>query len=272
MMKKIAIVGVPRSGTSWLGQIFNSHPDVVFRFQPLFSYGHKGRLSEHSSADEVRAFFDEILGSQDAFALMKSDLQKNYPAFVKASTPTHVVFKETRYLHVIENMLVQCGDVSVLGIVRNPLAVMTSWVSAPKEYDPAWDLAKEWRCAPSKNRNRPEEFYGFEKWKEVAAAFLRFEERYPKRFVLVRYDELNRAPMDVTSRLFELCGLHGHAQVEEFLRSSKSRHDTDPYSVFRGQANDDKWQGVLPNDIVEQILCEVRGTPMSSFLPGESHA
>jgi len=271
-MRKIGIFGTPRSGTSWLGHIFNSHPDVAFRFQPLFSYGHKGRLSEHSSANEIRAFFDEILASRDAFALMASDSQKNYPSFVKSTPPSHIAFKETRYLHVIENVLMQCGDVTIIGIVRNPLAVMASWVSAPKEFDPAWDLAKEWRSAPSKNMNRPEEFYGFDKWKEIAAAFLRFEVQYPKQFALVRYDELNRSPIAVTRRLFELCCLDVHAQVEEFLRSSKSRHEEDPYSVFRSQANDNKWHGVIPKDIVEQILREVHGTLLSTFLPNESHA
>jgi len=271
MMKKIAIMGVPRSGTSWLGQIFNSHPDVAFRFQPLFSYGHKGRLSEHSSADEIRAFFAEILDSQDAFALMKSSFQQNYPTFVKAARPSHVVFKETRYLHVIENILLQCGDVSVVGIIRNPLAAMASWISAPKEYDPAWDLAKEWRSAPSKNMNRPEEFYGFDKWKEIATAFLRFERDYPRQFALVRYEELKRSPLDVTRRVFQWCELDVPEQVKTFLHDSTSRHDDDPYSVFRASANDSRWRDVLPGDIVAQILQEVRETPLGAFLPDEAH-
>jgi hypothetical protein len=271
-MRKIAIVGVPRSGTSWLGQIFNSHPNVAFRFQPLFSYGHKGRLSEHSSAGEIQAFFDEILHSRDAVVAMKADFQKSYPAFSKSTPPSHLVFKETRYLHVIPNILRQCADVTIIGIVRNPLAVMASWISAPKEYDPAWKLADEWRGAPSKNRGRPEEFYGFEKWKEVAAAFLQFEVRYPKQFVLVRYEDLNRSPGVVTRKLFELCGLDLHGQVDEFLRSSKSRHDDDPYSVFRSQANDDRWHGVIPEDIVEQMLREIRETPLTIFSPSDSHA
>jgi hypothetical protein len=30
----ILIVGAPRSGTSWLGKIFDSHPDVLYRFEP----------------------------------------------------------------------------------------------------------------------------------------------------------------------------------------------------------------------------------------------
>lgn len=56
MMNKFAMFGVPRSGTSWLSQIFNSHPSIVMRFQPLFSFGHKGRLSENSSESDIALF------------------------------------------------------------------------------------------------------------------------------------------------------------------------------------------------------------------------
>lgn len=31
----IYVAGVARSGTSWIAQILNSHPDVCFRFQPF---------------------------------------------------------------------------------------------------------------------------------------------------------------------------------------------------------------------------------------------
>ena len=34
----VGVHGVPRSGTSWLGQILNASKKVNFKFQPLFSY------------------------------------------------------------------------------------------------------------------------------------------------------------------------------------------------------------------------------------------
>jgi len=34
----IGIIGAPRSGTSWTGQIFDSAPDVLYRMQPFYSW------------------------------------------------------------------------------------------------------------------------------------------------------------------------------------------------------------------------------------------
>ncbi|MCE9551588.1 MAG: sulfotransferase [Betaproteobacteria bacterium] len=271
-MKKIGIFGTPRSGTSWLGHIFNSHPDVALRFQPLFSYGHKGSLAARSSAEEIRTFFEEILYTQDAFATMTSETQKDYPAFQKTVRPTHIVFKETRYLHIIENILAQCSEVKIIGIVRNPLAVLASWVLAPKEFNPKWDINWEWRGAPSKNQNKPEEFFGFDKWKESAEAFLRFKIQFPHQFLLVRYDELNKAPLDTTRKLFDFCGLEVCDQVRDFLDASKSRHDPDPYSVFRAKASDDRWQDILPDEIAKKIMLELKNTPLDIFLQDVTNA
>lgn len=265
-MKKIALFGVPRSGTSWLSQILNSHPDVAMRFQPLFSYAHKGKLDAHSDGDAITAFFDEILHSEDRFALMSSEFHRDYPRFAKSPMPTHIAFKETRFLHIVENLLGRCPDIHVIGIVRNPLANLASWVRAPKEFDPAWDILSEWRLAPSKNQSRPEEFYGFEKWKQATASFIVCAAAFPGRFLLQPYAELNHTTDECVARIFDFCALRPHAQVDEFIRASKSRHDPDPYSVFRSGANDSSWRDVIPTSIVSTVKEELSGTPLERFL------
>ncbi len=265
-MNRIAIFGVPRSGTTWLSQIFNSHPDVALRFQPLFSYGHKGRLDEHSSAKDISSFFDEILHSTDAFSLMTSEMQKDYPRFQKSSHPTHIAFKETRYLNIVENLLRECSDIKIIGIVRNPLAVLASWIKAPREFDCRWKVSEQWRNAPAKNMGRPEEFYGFEKWKLAASSFLKYRKDFSENFRLVSYAELNSFPLRTTQELFQFCGLPRHTQVERFIADSRSRHDEDPYSVFRGKASDRIWREVLQDDIAGKIVAELVATPLGVFL------
>jgi hypothetical protein len=265
-MRKVAIFGPPRSGTTWLSHIFNSHPDVALRFQPLFSYGHKGALSRCSSREEINDFYQAILRSSDPFTLMEGETQKAYPSFTKSSELTHIIFKETRYLQVIENLLRRGDDVIVIGIIRHPLATLASWARAPREFSFDWDIRQEWRLAPKKNAGRPEEWYGFERWKEAALTFLRFESSYPERFKLVRYSLLNRSPTSVSTELFRFCGLASHPQVMDFIQSSRSRQSDDPYSIYRLPSDDLRWLDELPGDIVDTVRRELESSPLQEFI------
>lgn len=266
-MQKIAIFGVPRSGTSWLGQIFNSHPYVAFRLQPLFSYTHKGRLNENSSAQEIDDFFIEILNSSDSFTLMQDAYyHKSYPNFIKSAESTHIVFKETRYLNIMENMLSKCPQITIIGIVRDPRSVLASWVEAPKEFDAEWDIIKEWRWAPKKNAGKAEEFYGYEKWKQSARDFLRFAQDFPEQFRLVQYERLVNDPLTETHQLFQFCGLDVETQTTRFISDSRKRHDDDAYSVYRSKAGGQRWMEVLPYEITQTILADLDSTSLADFL------
>lgn len=266
-MKRIAIFGVPRSGTSWLSQILNSCPDVAMRFQPLFSYGHKGKLSENSTLEDIYSFFDEILLSNDPFALQKTKHHKNYPVFNKSALPTHIAFKEVRYLNIIENLLISKVDIKIIGIVRNPLSVLASWTKAPKEFDPSWNLMSEWRYATLKNDNRPEEFYGFEKWKDSTINFINYKKKYPNKFLLVKYSDLIEDTIKTTKKVFKFCQLKLDEQVIQFIDASKSRFDFDDlYSVYRAKTSDVEWQNVLPVEIKNTIFSELNQTALEIFL------
>ena len=263
----VAIHGVPRSGTSWLGQIINSSPWVRYRYQPLFSYAFKDRINPTSSRNEILAFFKELYDYEDAFLLQLDKIESGaYPKFEKAEVQTHLAYKEVRYHHILENVFQQVPEIKVIGIIRHPCAVINSWLKAPKEFKPEWDVKKEWRRAPSKNQNRPEEFYGFEKWKEVAEMFLRFREEYPEQFYLVLYRDLIKNTMEEVRKIFHFINLPVEKQTETFVAQSRSRTHADTYAVFRNKTKDVDWKAELPAFIREAIFNDLTGTKLEFLL------
>ena len=117
-IERIGIWGVPRSGTSWLGQIFNSSAHTIYRFQPLFSYAFKHGLSEFSSKSEIDNFFHKISISDDDFVVngMLSSSDKSILSFKKKKI-THIVMKHVRYLNIIKNLSHKCDNIKLIGIV-----------------------------------------------------------------------------------------------------------------------------------------------------------
>ena len=181
-MNKRGIFGVPRSGTSWLSHIVNSSPKTALRFQPLFSYGHKDMINDKSSSLEIEKFYTSILNTQDSFALMNTESQSHYPKFFKSKSPTHLVFKETRYLNLMDTML-EKSEIKIIGIYRDPIDTLTSWINAPKEFHRGWEIHDEWKDAPSKNKGIMSEYFGFNKWLLAVKNFVRLRKNFQIDFI-----------------------------------------------------------------------------------------
>jgi hypothetical protein len=270
-LTKIALHSVPRSGSTWLGSILDSHPNVAYRFQPLFSYGHKSQLSPKSTSDEIDVFFSDILNTKDSFVLQKDAIASGkVPQFKKSKITSHLVYKEVRFHHILENLLLKTSDVKVVGLIRNPLSTIHSWLRAPKEFraDLGWSVEIEWYKAPNKNQGKPEEYNGFFKWKEAAYIFEDLYEKYPDRFKIVVYEDLLSNPESIVRNLFEFLGLNMNAQTNEFLQIKKINKD--PYSVFRVPDILKEQKLDLPNYIVEKVEKELIGTPLMKYLNGIS--
>lgn len=264
-MKKIAIHSVPRSGSSWLGQIFNSSPDVIYKFQPLFSYAFKDFLNEKSSRQEIDNFFIEIAIRNDDFLDQTYQIEKgNNPLFEKNTKPNFIAYKEVRYHHILSNMLKVDPNVKALGLVRNPFAVINSWLKSPREFrkDLDWDVNEEWRYAKKKNLNKKEEFNGFEKWKEVCLLFHELRTVYPERFYLLKYDDLLQNTGETVNELFRFMDVPMHTQTLEFINKSKSIDKKDPYSVFKIKNEDQEWKKELDETIAKQILADTENHPI----------
>lgn len=265
----VSLHGAPRSGTSWLGKVFDSHPDVAYRYQPLFSYRFKGALDIDSSPEAVEDFLQQLYSvTDDEFILQQRQIARGvHPsAFKKAHSPSVMVMKEVRYHYVIQMLLRVVPNVKVVGIVRHPCGVINSWLKTPREFKPEWDVMAEWRDAPSKNQERREEYYGFTKWKELARLFLALAQDYPNSFYLVRYEALVANPEAETRELFAFCGLDMPVQVQNFLTSSQQGEVDDPDSVFRLADVAERWEKELPAQIRDAILVELKDTDLEVFL------
>lgn len=236
----IAIFGAPRSGTTWLGQLFNCSPNTLFRFQPLFSYEFKDRLSPNSSKDNIQNFYLDLVQAQSPFVLTNLNFPKQ--------TFTHLVWKEVRYHHITPNLL-HNSNTKIIYIERNPINVINSWFNAPKEFNSKWDIQKEWLNAPSKNLNKPEEFNGFSKWLEVKKIHTDNLNNFPNKVIKIKYEDLKSNPLQELKNLYKFCELRWDKQVENFILESTTKHEKDAYSVFKNQTQKIN----LPNNIIKHI-------------------
>jgi len=264
----VGIHGAPRSGTTWLGELFNSSEHVCYRFQPFFSYAFRNRIDGVANAQQLRGFFDALSSSNDEFVTQTGAsriAEAPAPAFKKGAM-SHLVYKEVRFHDLIEHFLELDQNARFIGVVRDPRASLDSWRSAPREFDPAWSFEHEWRNATLKNAGLPENWYGFERWKELSAYFLRLRQKYPDRFTILRYEELVANPADALARLFEFCGLSITSQSLDFISTSTSTDDRDPYGVFRQKDAQLNRRLSIPKEIQKEIESELRGTPLATFL------
>lgn len=253
MKKYIALHSVPRSGSSWLGEIINSSPNIKYAFQPLFSYAFKGQLTNTSSVSEIETFYDQLKRNNDEFVCQTAArASSTKPTFAKANI-THIAYKEVRYHYVLANLLQQIPEQKVIGLVRHPLAVLSSWKAAPREFrtDLGWSFEQEWREAKLKNQDKPEEYFGFNKWKEVALLYKALEAQFPDQFKLVHYSNLLADTMLESKSIFEFLDLEFSQQSSDFICSANSNEVADTYSVFRNKSPTDN---IEPENLSEEIM------------------
>jgi hypothetical protein len=108
----LLVFGLPRSGTSWLGKIFDSHPDTLYRHEPDSRYRLKdvpllpSITSAEQFREEVQAFVKELPAMRSAKVAAKLPLfPKSYYSFLRyglfrlgviATRATENIFIESR--------------------------------------------------------------------------------------------------------------------------------------------------------------------------------
>ena len=264
-MKRIALHSVPRSGSSWIGSVLNAHEQIMYRFQPLFSDSFDGMIHENSSKSDIIHFFDLMKQSNDPFI---NQLSFNHPQKELKKDREILVYKEVRYHNLIENMLDQDEDLIVIGLIRNPLAVIHSWLNAPKEFrkDLGWGELEEWEFAEKKNKGRIEEYNGYAKWKEVAQLFEQLKLNYNSRFYLLNYNKLILDTRAELKKLFDFLGIEITNEVSQFLNESKAKNEDDKYSVYSTKKEDNDWISGLNPIIVKKISEDLKAHNLLHYI------
>lgn len=266
-LKYVFLIGMPRSGTSWLSQIFDSSPEVRFRLSPLFSYALKNAVDIKSSKDEWAEYLDKVYNTEDGF--MSQTVRRKegkYPIFEeKANNPVFLVIKNTRYHNLTERMLELFDDIKIIYIVRHPCGAINSWLKSKKEFPQGADPLKEWKSGKCR-KIYPEEFWGFDDWKKVTRMYLELTEKFPYKIGIIKYEDLVNNPIDVTNRVFEFVGIRLTKQTENFLIECHKTHDVDEYAVFKNKNVKDRWKNELNQKIIEKIYKDLKGTELEAFI------
>jgi len=265
--KVIAIFGFPRSGTSFLGQIFDSCPSIAYRLEPIFSYKLKNMVSENSTKEEFIDFFEKAFDSvDDEFMNQVEKREKGlYPIFQKTEGDV-LVIKTTRFHHILPTLLKLFDKdfLKIVSLARHPAGVIYSWINHPNEFPSGYDYHDEWRTG-SCRKNAIEEFWGFDDWKSVMTRHIELEEKYDN-FKIFQYENLIKNIEDETAKLFDYTGVSYTEQTAKFLRESQGKHIDNPYAVYKDKSVTSKWVNNLDYYIQEEIINECSGTALLKFL------
>lgn len=267
MQKVIAIFGMPRSGTSFLGQVLDSCPEIAYRLEPLFSYKLKNMVDEHSSKQEFIEFFEKAFDSHDDEFMNQTEKRQkgHYPIF-EEKKPVYLGFKTTRFHQLLLTMMKYFNEdeLKVISLVRHPAGAIYSWITHPKEFPSDADYKVEWKTG-SCRKTAKEEFWGFEDWKKVMSLHVSLEKQYTN-FKIFQYENIIYNIEEEVNKIFEFAGIKLTQQTLDFLKESQSKNIDDPYAVFKDKSVTSKWKVKLDKDIAIEIISDIENTELERFL------
>ena len=264
----IGIYGSPRSGTSWLGQIFDSSPDVRYQMHPFYSWQFRDILHPRSTKEEIDDYFRRVYESDDHYLLqLERRAQGVYPSWkIKDEQPENLVYKEVTTIYLLPILLERASSFKAVIIVRNPFDAMTSWYNDKKDCKPEWDFQKEWYFGQSRNELQPESYYGFHKWKEAITTFYEMEKKYPDKVCCIRYEDLYDNTEKIIEGLFRKTGCTMTEQTRSFIVDSTSWTNDNPFSVYRNHKTREKvGSDKLPDNVIEIMKTELQWLPAAEY-------
>lgn len=272
MIHNIFIHSAPRSGSTWLQMVFQSHPKVLTRYQPFFAFEFKGRLEGLCMEKDKSGFqtlLNEICKSDNEFISMKASYHtkdgSSFPETCPGEEFEWRVFKQTHYHYCMKSILELDPECKMICIVRHPCGALNSVMQNKSEFCKEGG-SDEWLTGAKKNEGKAENFFGYLKWKEFGEIALDLKAAYPDRVFLFDYDmALLTSPLDQLQEAFDFVGLDLSSQVKDFVASSHQSHDASTTAVYKSKSVVDRWKKELDPTIVSFIEKDLEGHVLDQF-------
>lgn len=254
----ISIHSAPRSGSTWLQAVLESHPEITTRFQPLFSYAFKNRVNSETTVELYHKFIQDLYFTQDKFVLSESDFHKKHrielPKLYKTNKEQiTMVMKNVHNHHVIKHLLNLDPTVKIIGLIRDPFATVNSYIQTKSEY------RDDWLDGSNKNVSE-DDYWGYLFWKKTVDTLLEAKKNSPNNVIIIKYEQLVLNSESEFEKLFKFIGVTFDKTVKQFIKDSLSctksvNHTNSEYSVMKDSSmlNINRWQNTLDPLIINFI-------------------
>jgi len=299
--RSILIVGAPRSGTTWLGKIFDSHPDVLYRHEPDELVPASGSI-EQDVARWVRQHDARTAGKRPFFRkswqtvpawLLRSTLVYAGVAAERIGLPVwpipdlgdlgraRVVIKSVRLSTGIGSFAQAYPSGRLVLILRHPCGQVASVMRGARDgrfalakpgTDMPFDEAETVRFAAHHGVNE----LAFQRLPDAAKyawSWRAFNETAwaavsgRSNALVVVYEALCARPAAEAQAILAFAGLPWHGQTEAFLdRSTSYDGPAGYYAVVRNSiAVAEGWRTAMAAEDQEAVRAVVRGSPLIGY-------
>ena len=250
-MNIISLHSAPRSGSTWIQTIFEADKNTKTFYQPLFSYKFKNVIDINSTKDDFDKFIIELKDTEDEFCRMKSDYHTNNGEcnqidFKNKDDIKNIFIKNVHHHYLIEKFIQLCPTIKIICLIRDPYATIYSQMNSKEKL-------KDWLNGTDKNGGKSENYFGFNKWKELKDLFYRLKEKYPDNVMVISYEEIVDQTEMKVKEICQFCNIEFTHEMKVMIDELSSKEESYDYSVFRQKENINKNRNKLDEEIKDYI-------------------
>lgn len=276
--RRVAVLGLPRSGTSWVAKTLSLGRSVTYYFEPDEVLGPEYRyryLAPGAEDPRLAAFVERTFtgGVHHEYVTAEQGLGD----FLARASAQTVLVKWVKHVLAAEWLLEAQPELHLVQVIRHPVPLALSWKARGWAMDRDLEvvLAQEELLDTVLSEQRDVMTRARTYWEKVGCLWgaatlmqLRAHRRFPGRSLLSEHEWYCEAPEARFGRLFDALGLEPTPAVKAFLSPSRGRASGPGY----GQARDSKteihkWHGQLDKAELRQLASTVEAFELP-FYPG----